>query len=160
MAGKGTTYVNKDTGEISEGNNPFYQFYEHNLKLIRWMTRENPRALEIFLWLVEHMDGKNAIVVSQPALAEALKIHRSTIHRSILFLREHHCIAVLKSGNTNIYAVNADIVWRDTHENKKFALFDARVYLSLSEQNQDDIEFKTELLGHAKKVRTVKNPLK
>lgn len=160
MARKGTTYVNQDTGELYEGNNPFFQFYKHNFKLIRWMTKENPRALEIFLWLVEHMDGKNAIVISQPALAQALKIHRSTIHRSITFLRKHECIAILKSGNTNIYAINADIVWQNTHENKKFALFDTKIYISWDEQDEDDVLFKTELLGHAKKVKTTNNPLK
>jgi len=149
----GTTYVDKRTGEIYQGNNPFFQFYQHNFKLIRWMMNENPAALKLFLWLVEHMDGKNAIVVSQPTLAEALSYTTRTIQRAIKFLRENECIAVLKSGNTNVYAVNADIVWTNTHEKKKFALFDSKVYLSWNEQNQDETLFKTELLGHAKKVK-------
>lgn len=152
MSGKGTTYVDKRTGEVYQGNNPFFQFYEHNFKLILWMVDENPTALKIFLWLVRHMDGKNALVISQAALGEALGLHRSTIHRCVKFLVEQKCLSVFKSGNTNVYAINADIVWKNTHENKKFALFDSKVYLSWNEQDENVAEFKTQLLGHAIKV--------
>jgi len=126
-------------------------FYEANFKLILWMVDENPTALKTFLWFVKHMDGKNALFISQTALGKALGIHRSTIHRSVKFLVKHECLSVFKSGNTNVYAINADIVWKNTLENKKFAFFDSKVDLSWSEQD-DDVEFKTQLLGHAVKV--------
>ena len=46
------------------------------------MTKENSTALTIFLWIVKHMDNRNALVVSQQAIAEALQLHKnlSLIH--------------------------------------------------------------------------------
>jgi hypothetical protein len=151
MAGQGTEYLDKSTGELKEGNNPFYQFYKHNLKIIRWMAKEYPKALEVFLFIVENMDKKNALVISQTTLAEALDIGRTTVFRCIKFLQEKKCLAVYKSGNTNVYAINADIVWQKSHADKVFAKFDAKVYLSKSEQDESitPINVKTELVGHA-----------
>jgi len=89
---------------------PKMNFYQHNFKLISWMIDENPTALKLLLWIVEQIDRKNAIVVSLPTLAEALNSTTRTIQRAIKFLRENECIAV-----------NADIVWTNTHEKKKSA---------------------------------------
>ena len=119
-----------ETGEVKRVNANFVQLYDDHLDLIMLMTKENPTALNIFLWVVKHMDNRNALVVSQQAIAEALGLHKNTVY----------------------LAINAQIVWRDSADAKKFAHFDAKVYVSESEQQeeQDKPLFDTQLVGHAK----------
>ena len=95
------------------------------------MTSENPTAVKVFTWLLKHMDKKNALVVSQQALSESLNIGRTTVYTSIEYLKYKKAIAVFKSGNTNIYAVNAQIAWKSDVRGKRYAMFDAKfIYLA------------------------------
>lgn len=139
--------VDYDSGEIKTVNANFIQFYSDHLPVVREMLVENSMALNLYFWLVERMDKKNALVVSHDALCEALNISRMSVHRSIKYLKEKKAIEVYKTGNSCIYYLNASIVWHDSADNKRFAIFDAKVYISESEQET----FKTTLIGHAEK---------
>ncbi|MDO1451532.1 replication/maintenance protein RepL [Rhodocytophaga aerolata] len=141
------------TGEEKIVNDNFIQFYEDNISLIREMIEENPTALKVLLWIIEKMDKNNALVISQIALAESLNVHRNTIGNSISYLKQKKAVEVLKSGSTNIYAVNTEIAWKSLANNKQFALFSAKVYLSSSEQDGD---YQTRLFGHV--VKSKKKP--
>ncbi|XWW46653.1 replication/maintenance protein RepL [Fibrella sp. USSR17] len=136
------------TGEVELVNDKFVQLYVDKLDLIIQMTGENPTAVKVFVWLLQHMDKRNALVVSQEALAEAMGLHRTTIFRCTSYLKEKKAVDIVKSGNTNIYAVNAQIAWKADASGKKYALFDAAVYIADSEQ--DKLLFDTQLVGHAK----------
>ena len=139
------------TGEIKRVNANFVQLYDDTLDLIMLMTKENPMALQVFLWLVKYMDDRNALVVSQQAIAESLKLHKNTVYLAVKYLKERSALTVLRSSNTHVYALNAQIVWRDTADAKKFAHFDAKVYLSDSEQEETEQPlFNKELIGHLK----------
>jgi hypothetical protein len=147
--------VNYHTGEVEEVNDNFVQVYIDKLDLIIEMTSENSTAVKIFTWLLKHMDKKNALIVSQQALSEALSVTRQTVYNSIQYLKSKKAIAVFKSGNTNIYAVNAQIAWKSDAKGKRYAMFDAKVYISELEQFDDKPLFNTDLVG-----RIVKKPLK
>lgn len=144
------TVVDESTGQITELNANFVQIYIDKLDLIMSMTGENPTAVRVFTFILKHMDNRNALVISQHALSEALGIGRTTVHTSISFLKEKKAIAVFKSGNINIYAVNAQLAWKSQASGKRYAMFDAKVYLSESEQEEMP-KFKTRLIGHAEK---------
>lgn len=146
--------VNYQTGEVDLVNDKFVQLYVDKLDLIIEMTGENPTAVKVFVWLLQHMDRRNALVVSQEALAEAMNLHRTTIFRCINYLREKKAVDIVKSGSTNIYGVNAQIAWKSDANGKKYALFDAAVYIADSEQ--DKPLFDTQLVGHAKARPTKK----
>lgn len=137
-----------ETGQIETVNDNFVQLYVDKLDLIIEMMSENPTAVKIFTWLLKQMDKRNALVVSQQALAEALEISRQTVYTATKYLKEKKAVAILKSGNTNIYAVNVQIAWKSDANNKRYALFDAAVYVAGSEQ--DKPLFDTQLIGHAK----------
>lgn len=139
------------TDELKEVNNNFVQFYKDSLDFVIEATRENPTALRVFFWLVQHMDNRNALVISQQALAEVLDLGRTTIHVCTVYLKEKKALTVFKSGNTNVYALNSQIVWQDSAEAKKYAHFDAKVYLSEKEQEEDKFTYNTQLIGHAVK---------
>jgi biotin operon repressor len=137
------------TDELKEVNNNFVQFYKDSLDFVIEATRENPTALRVFFWIVQHMDNRNALVVSQQTLADTLDLGRTTIHLCTVYLKEKNALTVFKSGNTNVYALNAQIVWQDSAEAKRYAHFDAKVYISEKEQEEDKPLFSTQLIGHA-----------
>ena len=147
--------TNYQTGEVELVNDKFVQLYVDKLDLIIEMTGENPSAVKIFVWLLQHMDKRNALVVSQEALAEAMGMHRTTVFRCIGYLKDKKAVDVVKSGSTNIYAVNAQIAWKADANGKKYALFDAAVYIAHSEQQENKPLFDTQLVGHA-----IKKPVK
>ena len=117
------------------------------------MTGENPMAVKVFTWLLKHMDRRNALVISQAALADALSVTRMTIYNSVKYLKDVKALEVYKSGNTNIYAINAQIAWKSSADNKQFALFDARVYISSFEQEEENKTYETTLIGHTQEKR-------
>lgn len=128
------TKIDYTSGEISEVNANFIQFYEDKLPLISIMIDENATATKLFLFLVRHMDKRNAIIISQQAITEALGLTRQTISKCIKYLTDKKVLAIFKSGTSNIYAINSQIVWKTNANGKKYALFDARVYITKSEQ--------------------------
>ena len=150
--------TNYHTGEVETVNDNFVQLYIDKLDLIMEMMSENPTAAKVFTWLLKQMDRRNALVISQQALAKALDVSRMTIHTSTKYLKEKKAVDVLKSGNTNIYAVNAQIAWKADANGKKYALFNAAVYIADSEQ--DKPLFDTQLVGHAKPRPSQKNRAK
>jgi biotin operon repressor len=144
--------VDISTGEIKKVNANFFQIYKDNVDLLIEIGQNNKTALNIFLWIAKHMDDRNALVVSQETIAEQLKITTRTVRYAIANLKESKALTILKSGSTNIYALNSKIVWQDDAENKKYAHFTAKVYITEFEQEQPKI--KTELFGHAIKKQS------
>jgi DNA-binding transcriptional regulator YhcF (GntR family) len=127
-------YLDSSTAETVEANPPFVQFYKHSLPFVRKLVKLNGTASQVFIFLVENMEGDNAIIVSQQAMSEVLGIAKRTVQYAIKYLQENKYIDVIKSGTTNVYCVNADIVWQQSHDKKKFAKFAARVFVTESEQ--------------------------
>lgn len=143
--------VDFKTGEIKRVNANFVQLYDDHLDFIMLMTKENPTALQVFLWIIKYMDDRNALVASQQAMAESLELHKNTVYLAVKYLKKKSALSVFRSSNTYIYAINAQIVWRDTADSKKFAHFDAKVYIAKSEQSSTDKPlFSKELIGHVK----------
>jgi len=149
MMGNVKDRVDFETGEVETVNTDFTQLYDKSAALMIQIA-ENPTAMKLFWWLISHMDKRNAIVVSQPTLAEELRCTVRTVQTAVADLRKHKVMTILKSGNTNIYVVNAEVAWKDSAENKKYAQFDAAVYISSSEQEE---QYQTHLVGHAVKKK-------
>lgn len=117
---------------------PYNNFAQLNLdqtKVLIQLTRSSPRAAEIFLFLINNMDGYNAIVCSQTVLQEALDMSRATVARAIKVLRDSGFIDIKKSGTTNIYLINKEIVWKSWGTNYRYGEFAAKVIVSETEQD-------------------------
>jgi len=128
----------KNSGELFEGNLPFFQFRKHNFKLIRKLNQKSPLAANLFFFLVENMNGNtNSLIVSQDTLCDMLECGRTSIYNAIKVLTEGLYIQVLKSGTSNIYCVNADIVWTKRADAVYFAHFNASVYVTSNEQDEE-----------------------
>jgi DNA-binding transcriptional regulator YhcF (GntR family) len=139
------------TGEMIEVNDNFIQIYVDHISVLSQMIQENGMAARIFMWLVQHMDKRNALVISQQTLAEQMGIHRNSVSSAIKYLREIKAMDIVNTGNSKVFAINAQIMWQSGASKKKFAWFDAKVFVSESEQfseNEDAPVLKTNLIGH------------
>lgn len=124
-----------------EKNSPFSrwtQFNNEHTKEIMWLTLKHPKAQAILFFLVDQMDCYNAVLCSNKVLQEILGVSRQTVSLSIKVLRENGFIAVLKSGTSNVYAINDSVYWKAYGNNKKYSKFPANVVLALSEQDEKE----------------------
>jgi len=107
------------------------------IEAMQLITKENPMAANVFYLLMKNMDKQNCLIVSMSTLASKLHVCRNSISRAIKYLRENKYIAIYKSGTTNVYTLNANIVWKDRGDRKMEALLYGKVLLSLDEQDDD-----------------------
>ena len=124
-----------------EKNSPFSrwtQFNNEHTKEIMWLTLKHPKAQAILFFLVDQMDCYNAVLCSNKVLQEILGVSRQTVSLSIKVLRENGFIAVLKSGTSNVYAINDSVYWKAYGNNKKYSKFPANIVLALSEQDEKE----------------------
>lgn len=116
-------------------NKDFIQFYRSNVDILSELA-SNKKALDLFLLLCKHMDGTNALCVSNVVLAELLNSTTRTIQRAIKYLKDNGYVCILKSGTSNVYVVNPDIAWTSYGDQKKYCKFQSTVLLSSSENNE------------------------
>lgn len=114
-------------------NKNFVQLYREHIDDIARLAKENPSAYELFMLLIKHMDGTNALTVSNVALSEILQVATRTVQRAVKYLKDNGWICVLKSGTTNVYIVNPDIAWTSYENQKQYCKFSANVLLASSE---------------------------
>jgi len=119
-------------------NSPFVQLSDPDgIKAMRLLTNANPMAANVFYLFMQHMDSQNCLIVSMDTIGGKLGISRPTVYRAVKYLKENNYIAVLKSGTSNVYTLNANIVWKDRGDKKVEALLYGAVLLSLDEQPDD-----------------------
>lgn len=130
--------LDKKTGELFEGNPLFFQFRKHNFKMIEVLVKDNQVAARLFMFLVNNMqEPYNSLIISQDALCEVLEVSRKTVYTALKYLTDRKYIKILKSGLNNVYCVNADIVWTKRADEIYHARFNASVYLTSTEQDED-----------------------
>lgn len=136
-------------GEISEKNNElnklnknFIQFYEKNLSNIRVLVSKNPFACEIFLFLVEKMNNKNAIICPNKVLCETFNKSKKTVERAISHLKTHGYLHVTKAGQANVFHMNPEIVWKAWDTNKKYCEFEGQILIAKSDNQVQQIKKK------------------
>lgn len=130
----------KETHEshIEKENYDFVQVSRQYLKQMRSLARKSPLAHEILYYLVEHMGRTtNAVVVSYATLCEVMTVSRPTVGRAIKLLKEDNWIDAVKIGNATAYCVNARVFWQAGRHQKKYAIFQATVIASESEQDKN-----------------------
>lgn len=131
-------------------NSPFKNFLQVNketYKLEDKLMKKNPLAYRIWRFLANNMDHYNAVMVSYNVLMEIFDVSRTTIYRAIKVLEDGEYIKIYKSGTSNIYAINDNMVWNSWGTNKKYSKFNANIIIGESEQSQKikkEIKIKTE----------------
>lgn len=116
---------------------PFQNFVQLNnkhQKELRAIAKENVNSFLVLSFMMEHMDGYNALMCSYQVFQEALNIKRTTASNAVKLLVERGFIHVKKSGRSNVYILNDNLVWKSYGKNTKYCEFPANVVLSSSEQ--------------------------
>lgn len=134
-----------------EKNTPFSRWTQFNLdhtQKMMWLQLKHPKAAAIMSFFVDQMDEYNAVMCSYQVLQEVLDTSKATIQRSIKTLKDNGYIAILKSGSSNVYAINDTVYWKSWGNNRQYSKFPANVVLALSEQEEayqismDDLQVK------------------
>ena len=131
--------VDTQTGEVrSRGslgeNNNFIMLFRNEMSSIMNLQKEDAKAGVLFTFFLEHMDRENALIVSIETISELLEWSRPTVCRKIKFLKDKNFISTARTGNSNIYFINANVAWSTYGNKKEYAKFKASVLISKSEQ--------------------------
>ncbi len=118
---------------------PFKTFAQLNMSdsstnAIYNLVNISPLAFNIFMFLTKHMDNYNAVMCSYKVMQEQFGISKDTIRRAIKVLKDYKFLEIYKSGTSNVYCLNKNIVWSSWGTNHKYAKFGANIILSESEQ--------------------------
>lgn len=112
------------------------QFNNEHTRELMYLALKHPKAHAILYFLVDQMDEYNAVICSYQVMQEVLGISRATANRAVTVLKESGFIAVLKSGTSNVYAINDSVYWKSWGNKKQYSKFPANIVLSLSEQEE------------------------
>lgn len=128
---------------VNGKNIDFIQLDRSGINRMREMIIKNPTAANIFMFLTQKMDKKNAISCSQKLLQEVTGKSKMTVHRAIKFLEAEGFVTILRQGNCYIYIMNPDIVWSSWKSNRKYCEFDGKMIVSKSENENLDKKLKS-----------------
>lgn len=129
---------------------PFKNFVQVNkdyYKAEDWLMAKSPIAYRIFKFLINGMDDYNAVICSYKVLQETFDISQDTVRRAIKILKEKKYVDIYKTGTSNIYCINKNIVWQSWGTNYNQAKFGANIILSESEQ-EESIKSRVKTIKH------------
>lgn len=133
-----------------EKNSPYKNFIQVNKDFYKaedWLMGKSAIAYRIFRFLVNNMDTYNAVICSYHVLQETFSISQPTVARAIKLLKDKGYIYILKSGTSNVYALNDKIAWNSWGKNYPYSKFPANVILSISEQ-ENGVQAQIKALRH------------
>lgn len=128
--------------EEAKKNHNFIQLKRPAIKYFRSLMKDNPLAAQIFSFLMEHMDYRNAVVCSSTVLREYFEVSRMSVYRALKCLKESHFLIIGKSGSTNVFIVNPEIVWSSYASAKKFCEFQGTIFMSETENKDLEVKAK------------------
>lgn len=114
----------------------FYQVNKDNSEYLRSCLDENPKALKLLLFIFDHMDKYNAVICSYQVFQEALGMSGRTVSRCVKYLKDNGFLYIYKSGTSNVYVANKDLVWNSWGSNVEYCEFPANIIISASEQEE------------------------
>lgn len=133
------------------------QFNNEHTKELMLLAIKYPKAHAILYFLVDQMDHYNACICSTTVMQDILGVSRQTISKNIKILKDLGFLAVLKSGNANVYTINDKVYWKSWGNNRQYSKFPANVVLALSEQDEQYQISLNDLKSEKLKTVTLKN---
>ena len=132
----------KEARERAKRNDNFYMlFKDGGSQQVRELIKISPPAAQIFMFLAEQADRTNAVVASGKALAKYLNLSEATVSRALKILSKKEedkepYLEILKSGGTNVFVLNPEIVWSAWKTGKDYCLFgNAKILITTDEQD-------------------------
>ena len=112
----------------------FLQVNKDAYKAEDWLMSKSPIAYRIFKFLMNNMDGYNAVICSYQVLEEYFNVSKPTVTRAVKLLKEKQYVDIYKSGTSNLYTINKHIAWTSWGTNYQYAKFGTNIIISESEQ--------------------------
>lgn len=134
------------TQEQKDGN--FVKIFRDHMPELRWLMGKSGVASKLLFFIIEQMDGYNALGASYQVFMDYLGVSKATVQRAIKLLYDSGFIDILKSGTSNVYIVNSEVAWSSYGNQKKMCKFNGNMLVSATEnkdyfyRNQSD-RFKT-----------------
>jgi hypothetical protein len=100
--------INQDA---EKKNPPFVQLTRKRMPDLRKHNTVNPLAVNIFLFIAEHMGRDNILICSTSVLVEEMGKSRATVARAIKYLKDEKLLEAVKFGSCTGYAVSGEYVW-------------------------------------------------
>lgn len=127
--------MSKLSQDTKNGN--FVQFNRDYMKNIGQISKYGGQtALELFMFICEHMDGYNSLMASYQVFMDYTGKSRVTCSKAINWLLEQGFLDVLKSGTSNVYIINQNVAWTSYANQKKYCKFAGNILVSAAE-NKD-----------------------
>lgn len=123
-------------------NKDFIQLSELHMSTLIKLNTENHKAFNFFMFLLEKMDRRNALIISRETLAALFGVNKVTISRWVRWCRDKKLIDIIKSGTSNVYCVNSNLAWKSGADKKQYAEFTAEVVVSRDEQETEQKYYK------------------
>jgi len=115
------------------------QFEKGSLRELQTLAIEHPMAMGTLMFMINNMSRSNALMVSQKAMAQRLKIAPRSVKGAVAILLEHGFIQVVKVGTSNVYVVNTKVAWQG-NRGARFAHFHADILAIEEEQDEGTID--------------------
>ena len=117
-----------------EKKSPYRDFAQLNRKGIPHLDRacrDNPAAVRVLLFILQHMDRSNAFLCPYKVFEEYLDLSQATVARSLKYLKDKGFIAVeRRPGVGNVYTLNPDLAWTSSMSNIRNSSFPMNVRLT------------------------------
>ncbi len=117
-----------------EKKSPYRNFAQLNREKIPHLDRacrDNPTAVRILLFIMQHMDHCNALLCPYRVFEKYLGLSQATVARSLRYLREKGFIFVEKKpGIGNTYLLNPELAWTSFGANLKNSRFPGEIGLT------------------------------
>lgn len=109
--------MNLDTGKTGQDNvaesyleKGYIYLNRANMAGIIKASQENPSAMIVLLFFIEHADHRNEVLISYKDMQEFLGVSQATIARNIKYLKDKGFLSVRKAGSFNVYVLDHDLV--------------------------------------------------
>jgi len=148
--------IDTDTQEVLSTrlihkNKDFIQLSEIYMSTFIKLNAENSRGFNFFMFLLQKMDRRNAILISRETLAALFNVKPLTISRWTRWCKDKKLIDIIKSGTSNVYCVNSNLAWKAGADKKHYAKFTTEVIVSKEEQETEQNYYKQVDLTEAAK---------
>ena len=105
-----------------EKKSPYSDFAQLNREKIPHLDRacrDNPTAVRILLFIMQHMNHCNVLLCPYRVFEEYLGLSQATVARGLRYLREKGFISVEKKpGIGNTYILNDELAWTSSLANR------------------------------------------
>ena len=122
--------------EQEKKNPPFVQLTKRKMPDLRKHLRSNPLAVEIFLFIAQHMGPENILICSLSVLIEETGKSKATVGRAVKYLKDQGLVYAVKFGSCSGYALDGEYVWTTFHHPGRYAVFENAKALASKSENK------------------------